>query len=64
MAVSRPVIRGEQERAEALLAMGFNATEALLLAATHEAGERVDLERLRWMLAAGCDHSVALRILL
>ncbi len=64
MAVSRPVIHGEQERAEALLAMGFNATEALLLAATHEAGERVDLERLRWMLASGCDHSVALRILL
>jgi hypothetical protein len=55
---------GEQERAEALLEMGFDARQALLLAATGRAGGHVDLDRLRGMLAAGCEHDLAVRILL
>ncbi|HEX2015633.1 MAG TPA: hypothetical protein VGN69_02985 [Solirubrobacteraceae bacterium] len=55
---------GEEQRAQALIAMGFTTTQALLLAATQDAGEHVDLERLRRMLSAGCAHEVALRIVL
>jgi hypothetical protein len=55
---------GEEERAQALLAMGFTATQALLLATTQPAGGHVDLDRLRWMLDVGCGHELALRILL
>jgi hypothetical protein len=61
-APTRPT--GEEERAQALLAMGFTATQALLLAATQRAGGHVDLDRLRHMLAAGCGHELALHIFL
>ena len=64
MATMRVLPTGEQERAQALLEMGFDATQALLLAATQEAGGHVDLDRLRRMLDAGCDHALALRIVL
>jgi hypothetical protein len=64
MATMKVAPTGEQERAEALLDMGFDATQSLLLAATQRAGGHVDLDRLRAMLAAGCDHDLALRILL
>ena len=64
MATMKVAPTGEQERAEALLEMGFDATQTLLLAATQRAGGHVDLDRLREMLAAGCEHDLALRILL
>ncbi|HEV3228816.1 MAG TPA: hypothetical protein VGY97_05020 [Solirubrobacteraceae bacterium] len=55
---------GEEERAQALLGMGFTATQALLLAATQREGGHVNLERLRRMLDAGCGHELAVRILM
>ena len=55
---------GEQERAQALLEMGFDATQALLLATTQRAGGHIDLELVRRMLDAGCEHDLALRIML
>lgn len=64
MATMRITPTGERERAQALLEMGFDATQALLLACTQREGDHVDLEQLRRMLAAGCDHDVALRIVL
>jgi hypothetical protein len=54
---------GEEQRAQALLGMGFNATQALLLAATQHEGEHANLERVQWMLEAGCAHELAMRIL-
>ena len=64
MATMRVPTTGEQERAQELLEMGFDATQALLLATTQPAGGHVDLNRLRAMLAAGCGHDLALRIVL
>lgn len=64
MATMRIVQTGEQERAQALLDMGFDHRQALLLAATQHAGDHVDLDQLRGMLEAGCDHELAMRILL
>lgn len=64
MATMRVPSTGEQERAQALLEMGFDATQALLLATTQPAGSHVDLERLRTMLEGGCGHELALRIVL
>lgn len=54
----------EQERATALLALGFNATQAFLLAATRNDGLHVEAATVEQMLAAGCSHETALRILL
>ncbi len=64
MATMRVAPTSEQERAQALLEMGFDATQALLLATTKQAGAHVELDRIRAMLEAGCDHELALRILL
>jgi hypothetical protein len=58
------VTNGEEQRAEALLEMGFNTTQAALLAATQAEGHHVDLDELRSMLEAGCEHELALRIVL
>jgi hypothetical protein len=58
------ITTGEEERAQALLAMGFSATQALLLATTQRAGGHVDLDRLRWMLEMGCAHELAVRIVM
>lgn len=54
----------EQERSQALLALGFTPTQALLLAATRTGGSHVICEDVERMLAAGCRHDTALRILL
>jgi hypothetical protein len=54
----------EQERAMALLALGFDATQACLLAATRDGGRHVETDEVQRMLAAGCTHETALRILL
>jgi hypothetical protein len=55
---------GEEERAQALLGMGFTATQALLLAATQTEGEHIDPKRVRAILDAGCAHELAVRIFL
>jgi hypothetical protein len=54
----------EQERAAALLAMGFDATQAFMLAATRDGGRHVEATEVERLLAAGCPHETALRILL
>lgn len=59
---TKPTI--EQQRAEAFVALGFNTTQALLLAATRELGEHLRASDVRRMLEAGCSHATALRILL
>jgi hypothetical protein len=52
----------EQARAQAFVDLGFDTTQALMLAATRDAGEHVDLDAVRRLLAAGCPHDLALRI--
>jgi hypothetical protein len=54
----------EQERAAALLRLGFDATQAFLLAATRDGGRHVEAAEVERMLQAGCSHQTALRILL
>lgn len=64
MATMRIAPTGEQQRAQALLEMGFDATQAILLAATRPEGAHVDLDRVRHMVDGGCEHDLAVRILL
>jgi len=52
----------EQARAQAFVDLGFDTTQALMLAATRDGGEHVDLDHLRRLLDAGCSHDLALRI--
>jgi hypothetical protein len=54
----------EQERAAALVALGFNTTQAFLLAATRDDGRHIDAADVQRLLEAGCPHETALRILL
>jgi hypothetical protein len=54
----------EQQRAESFVALGFNHTQASLLAATRNEGRYVEAGEVQRMLAAGCSHDCALRILL
>ena len=51
----------EQARAQAFVELGFDTTQALMLAATRDEGEHVDLEHVRRLLDAGCPHDLALR---
>jgi len=52
----------EQARAPAFVDLGFDTTQALMLAATRDEGEHVDLDQVRRLLDAGCSHDLALRI--
>jgi hypothetical protein len=52
----------EQARAQAFVELGFDTTQALMLAATRDAGEYVDLDQVRRLLDCGCPHDLALRI--
>jgi hypothetical protein len=52
----------EQARAQAFLELGFDATQALMLAATRDEGAYVDLDQVRRLLEGGCPHDLALRI--
>lgn len=62
---SLPMIQtGERERAQALLEMGFDETQTVLLATSGPQGPRVDIDYVRDLLRAGCEHEVALRIVL
>lgn len=54
----------EQQRADALLLLGFDATQAFLLAATRAGGGFVETAAVERMLRAGCPHETVLRILL
>jgi hypothetical protein len=64
MAVARTPSMIEQQRAEAFLALGFSTTQAFVLAATRVDGHHVEARDVQRMLEAGCEHDVALRILL
>jgi len=55
-------ITTEQARAQAFVELGFDSTQALMLAATRDEGEHVDLALVRRLLDAGCSHDLALRI--
>jgi hypothetical protein len=52
----------EQARAQAFIELGFDTTQALMLAATRDAGQHVELDVVRRLLDAGCPHALALRI--
>lgn len=52
----------EQARAQAFVDLGFDTTQALMLAATRVEGECVDLDHVRMLLDRGCSHDLALRI--
>ena len=52
----------EQARAQAFLELGFDTTQALMLAATRDAGDHIELDSVRRLLEAGCPHDLALRI--
>ena len=54
----------EQQRTQALMALGFTPTQAFLLGATRTGGTHVPTADVERMLAAGCTHDTALRILL
>ena len=64
MASTRTQPTVEQERAAALLTLGFNTTQAFLLAATRPGGSHVETVEVQRMLEAGCSHETAVRILL
>ena len=52
----------EQARAQAFIELGFDATQALMLAATRVEGECVEPAQVRRLLDCGCSHNLALRI--
>jgi hypothetical protein len=52
----------EQARAQAFLELGFDTTQALMLAATRDAGDHIELDDVRRLLELGCPHDLALRI--
>ena len=54
----------EQERASSLMRLGFNATQAFLLAATRSGGEHIETAQVERLLDMGCSHETAMRILL
>ncbi len=54
----------EQERASSLMRLGFDSTQAFLLAATRTGGDHVETDEVRRLLDMGCSHETAVRILL
>jgi hypothetical protein len=62
MAGTETATAGEEARAQAFVELGFDTTQALMLAATRGAGDHVDLDEVRRLLASGCPHDLALRI--
>jgi hypothetical protein len=52
----------EQARAQAFIELGFDTTQALMLAATRVEGECVEPAQVRRLLDCGCSHDLALRI--
>ena len=62
MAGAQTATAGEEARAQAFVELGFDTTQALMLAATRGAGDHVDLDEVRRLLDSGCPHDLALRI--
>jgi hypothetical protein len=62
MAGTQTAATSEQARAQAFVELGFDTTQALMLAATRDAGAHVDLDHVRRLLDSGCPHDLALRI--
>ena len=62
MSSTQTATANEQARAQAFVELGFDTTQALMLAATRVEGECVELEAVRWLLECGCPHDLALRI--
>ena len=62
MAGAQTATASEQARAQAFVELGFDTTQALMLAATRVEGEHVDLDEVRRLLDCGCPHDLALRI--
>jgi hypothetical protein len=64
MAATRMPPMVEKQRAEEFVALGFTTTQSFLLAATRTDGTSVEKADVERMLAAGCTHDTAVRILL
>jgi hypothetical protein len=64
MSGTQTTTTNERQRVEAFAGLGFSATQSLVLAATQDAGEFVDIEQVRRLLDAGCSHELALKIVL
>jgi len=62
MSGTQTATANEQARAQAFVELGFDTTQALMLAATRVEGECVDLALVRRLLDCGCPHDLALRI--
>jgi hypothetical protein len=62
MPAAETATTNEQARARAFVELGFDATQALMLAATRVDGEYVAPEQVRRLLDSGCSHDLALRI--
>ena len=52
----------EQARAQAFVELGFDTTQALMLAATRVEGQCGEPAQERRLLDCGCSHDLALRI--
>jgi hypothetical protein len=62
MSAAQTATTNEQARAQAFVELGFDTTQALMLAATRVEGECVDPNHVRRLLDCGCSHDLALRI--
>jgi hypothetical protein len=62
MSGTQTATANEQARAQAFVELGFDTTQALMLAATRVEGECVDLDQVRTLLDRGCPHDLVLRI--
>ncbi len=62
MSAAQTATTNEQARAQAFVELGFDTTQALMLAATRIEGECVDPAHVRRLLECGCSHDLALRI--
>jgi hypothetical protein len=62
MSAAQTATANEQARAQAFVELGFDTTQALMLAATRIEGECVDPNHVRRLLDCGCSHDLALRI--
>jgi hypothetical protein len=62
MSAAQAAATNEQARAQAFIELGFDSTQALMLAATRVDGECVEPAQVRRLLDCGCSHELALRI--
>ncbi len=62
MSAAQTATTNEQARAQAFIELGFDTTQALMLAATRVEGESVEPDQVRRLLDCGCSHDLALRI--